>query len=180
MQRIIGYTYALYDIQPADLQMISQTSEYALRAVMFLAQNNDQPRTTAEIARRTNIPPGYLSKVLRTLSNAGLLNARRGIGGGFSLAKPPGSMTVLNVIAAVGDAVVRIQTCPLGSAEHRSLCAMHRMLDDVNAYIEDRFKTTTIQDLLDASLESHPMCEPSQRPITPNIIGRNRESGAVG
>jgi len=149
--------------------MISQTSEYALRAIMFLAQSNDHPRTTAEIAERTIIPQGYLSKVLRTLSQAGLLKARRGIGGGFTLARSPESISILDVFRAVGDDIARIHECPLGSVEHRSLCAMHRMLDDVNAYIENRFKDTTIQNLLDAASESHFMCRPEQRPITPRL-----------
>lgn len=137
--------------------MISQTSEYAIRAVMLLALSNNHPRTTAEIADRTNIPAGYLSKVLRTLSHAGLLHARRGIGGGFTLARSPDSMSILDLLAAVGDNIVRIQTCPLGSFDHQSLGAMHRMLDEVSAFTEARFKSTTIQDLLDEAQESTPL-----------------------
>jgi len=144
---------------------------------MFLALSDDRPRTTAEIAQRTQIPPGYLSKVLRTLSQAGLLESRRGIGGGFMLAKPPDQMSILDVLNAVDDGVNRIESCPLGSMEHPSLCAMHRMLDDVNAYIEEKFTTTTIQNVLDSAQESHPLCDPAQRPITPQIANPKRLSG---
>jgi Rrf2 family iron-sulfur cluster assembly transcriptional regulator len=141
---------------------------------MYLALSNDRPRTTAEIADRTQIPPGYLSKVLRILSQAGLLEARRGIGGGFMLAKEPATMSVLDVLSAVDGGVTRIDACPLGSFEHQSLCAMHRMLDDVNKYTEDKFKITTIQKLLESADESHPLCDPSQRLISPAINGENR------
>lgn len=146
---------------------------------MYLALSNDRPRTTAEIAERTRIPSGYLSKVLRTLSHAGLLEARRGIGGGFMLAKDPGAMSVLDVLNAVDDGMVRIETCPLGSLEHESLCAMHKMLDDVIAYIEDKFATTTIQNVLDAAGRTHPLCDPDQRPITPRINGLEIQSNDV-
>jgi len=147
--------------------MISQTSEYALRAVMYLALGDGKPRTTAEIAARTKIPPGYLSKVLRTLSQAGLMEARRGIGGGFMLGKEPEEISILDVISAVDAGVSRIESCPLGSFEHESLCAMHRILDDANAYIETKFRTTSIQDVLEQAGNSHPLCDPEQRPITP-------------
>ena len=151
--------------------MISQTSEYALRAVMYLALCESKPRTTAEIASRTMIPAGYLSKVLRTLSQAGLMEARRGIGGGFKLGKEPREISIHDVIIAVDAGVSRIETCPLGSFEHESLCAMHRMLDDANAYVETKFRKTTIQDVVDAAGVSHPLCDPTQRPITPTFGG---------
>jgi len=141
---------------------------------MFLALSNARPHTTAEIAERTRIPPGYLSKVLRTLSHAGLLDARRGIGGGFMLAKHPADMSILDVLNAVDDGITRIESCPLGSMEHQSLCAMHRMLDDVSAYIEEKFSTTTIQNMLEAACESHPLCDPTQRPIMPDISPDNQ------
>ncbi|MCB9848254.1 MAG: Rrf2 family transcriptional regulator [Phycisphaeraceae bacterium] len=156
--------------------MISQTSEYALRAVMYLAQDNDHPRTTAEISEHTLIPPGYLSKVLRTLSQAGLLHARRGIGGGFSLARAPEGLTVLDIFNAVGDDITRISQCPLGSSQHTSLCAMHQLLDDVHAYIENRFRSTSIQDLINSAAKSHLLCRPEHRSGLTGITNPSRNA----
>lgn len=54
--------------------MISQTAEYALRAIVFLADQRGTPRTTAQIAEVTQIPAGYLAKVMQSLSRVKLVH----------------------------------------------------------------------------------------------------------
>ena len=63
--------------------MISQTAEYALRAVVFLSMNVDAAFTTQQIAVATKVPAAYLSKVMQSLVRAGLVRSQRGLGGGF-------------------------------------------------------------------------------------------------
>ena len=58
--------------------MFSQTAEYALRAVVWLANNDDAPMTTNQIAKATQVSPDYLSKVLWALGRSGLVHAQRG------------------------------------------------------------------------------------------------------
>ena len=65
---------------------LTQTAEYALRAVIWLAQNPGSPQTTSRIADATHVPASYLPKVLQPLVRAGLLNGQRGIGGGYTYA----------------------------------------------------------------------------------------------
>lgn len=74
--------------------MFSQTAEYALRATVALAQDPDQPLTTAELARRTKVPQGYLSKVLQMLTREGLVRAIRGLHGGYQLSRPAIQITI--------------------------------------------------------------------------------------
>src|SRR5215218_1074463 len=106
--------------------MLSQTTEYALRAIVWLANTADDPQTTDQIAKATHVPCGYLSKVLQSLGRGGLVTAQRGKHGGFILSKPAASLTVLEVVNAV-DAMRRIETCPLGLKSHgRVLCPIHR------------------------------------------------------
>ncbi|SVE19271.1 uncharacterized protein METZ01_LOCUS472125, partial [marine metagenome] len=69
--------------------MFSQTVEYALRATVHLAMNNDRPQKTNQIADATQVPTAYLAKVLRELNRHGLVHSQRGLGGGISLAKSP-------------------------------------------------------------------------------------------
>ena len=57
--------------------MITQTAEYALRAMVYLA-DQEEPRTTNAIAEKTQVPAGYLAKVMQVLSKAGLVHAQRG------------------------------------------------------------------------------------------------------
>ena len=69
--------------------MFSQTVEYALRAMIYLAQCSDKLQATEEIARVTKVPPAYLSKVLQAMAKGGLVVSQRGLHGGFRLAKSP-------------------------------------------------------------------------------------------
>ena len=64
--------------------MISRTAEYALRAVVMLGSNPRRPRTTQQIAEQTQVPSGYLSKVLQALGRAGLVERSEACTGGLS------------------------------------------------------------------------------------------------
>ena len=128
--------------------MLSKTSEYALRSVVYLAENPTSANPLQVIATTTQVPPGYLSKVLQQLVRAGLLTSQRGLGGGFSLARPATEMSVYEVVQAV-DPISRILECPLKLPEHRDeLCALHRRLDDVMEMVEHSFRLTSVADLL--------------------------------
>lgn len=131
--------------------MFSQTTEYALRAVVTLAEAADRPLTTAEIAEQTRVPAGYLSKVLQTLGRAGLITAARGLRGGYRLSRPAHAICMLEVVNAV-EPLGRVHTCPLGLPEHTSLCPLHRRIDDAVASIERQLESTTLQELIAPAL----------------------------
>jgi Rrf2 family protein len=128
--------------------MISQTAEYALRAAVVLAGQTGRPMTTQEIARVSFVPSGYLSKVLQAMGRAGLVEARRGLRGGYVLSRPLNELTVYDVVNAV-DPLKRIVHCPLRLSAHAGrLCSLHQKLDDAVAMLESDFKQTTIAALL--------------------------------
>ncbi len=128
--------------------MISQTAEYALRAIAYLAKGPDNPHITREIAEATKVPSGYLAKVMQTLVKTGLVHSRRGLGGGFTLERSPETISILDVINAV-DPLQRILSCPLALPEHRdSLCPLHRRLDQTMADIEKALGVVTIADIM--------------------------------
>lgn len=135
--------------------MITQTAEYALRAVIFLA-DQDGPRTTSVIAEHTQVPAGYLSKVMQGLNKAGLVHSQRGLHGGFVLLSPATQLTVLEVVNAV-EPIRRYHECPLG-LHGKKLCPLHRKLDDAAKSIEELFGDTTIADLNVVSTGSKPLC----------------------
>jgi len=139
--------------------MISPTAEYALRAVVAIAQANGEAAPTQGIAKVTKVPPGYLPKVLQMLGRAGLVASRRGLGGGFRLAKPAAALTVLEVVNAV-DPIKRITRCPLDLESHGpNLCPLHKRLDEATEYIERSFASTTIAELLAQPGRSTPFCD---------------------
>ncbi len=123
--------------------MLSQTGEYALRAVAHLAASAPQPQTTKQIADVTRVPPAYLAKVIQALVRAGIAVSQRGAKGGVSLAVPPEELSILDVINAV-DPIRRIHECPLGLAAHGTrLCPLHARLDRAAAMVEEAFADTT-------------------------------------
>lgn len=139
--------------------MISQTAEYALRAMVYLAMNSDEPQITEKIAAGTKVPSGYLSKVLQSLSRAGLVKSQRGLGGGFVLKNQPDSITILEIVNAV-DPIKRIESCPLDLASHGVvLCALHKRLDDATQMVENAFQETTLKEILAKPTKSIPLCE---------------------
>jgi Rrf2 family protein len=139
------------------MQLISRTSEYALRAVLWLAQEPARSRTTRQIATGTRTPPDYISKVLQLLAKASLVRSQRGLGGGFQLAGDPAHITVLDVINAV-DPLERIHTCPLGLKAHgTNLCPLHCGMNDVAQQMEATFAKAKLADLLNGATPSIPL-----------------------
>ncbi|MAE59986.1 MAG: transcriptional regulator [Planctomycetaceae bacterium] len=127
--------------------MISQTTEYALRAVVYLAQHSADSWTTQQIADATHVPAGYLSKVLQGLSRFGIVSSQRGRHGGFQLAKPPSEFSVLEIVNAV-EPIRRITKCPMDIPSHAgTLCSLHETLDEAISMIEERFAATTLEDM---------------------------------
>ena len=147
--------------------MISQTAEYALRAMVHLAATSREqpPQTVEQIAAGTRVPAGYLAKVLQGLARAGLVTSQRGIGGGFRLSKPPDETTIYEVVQAV-DPIRRIYHCPLGLPAHgTNLCPLHRRLDDAMEAIEAQFRATTLAQLLEEPTGSKSEEKPCAFPI---------------
>jgi len=138
--------------------VFSQTVEYALRAVVHLAAEAPEGRTTDQIAAATRVPRAYLSKVLQSLGRAGLVNSQRGIGGGMTLTKGAEDITILEVVNAV-EPVQRIKTCPLELAAHGvRLCPLHRRMDNALAMIEEALGSSTLAEVLSEPTQSKPLC----------------------
>ena len=139
--------------------MFSQTVEYALRAVAFLASQAPAGRTTDQIATATRVPKPYLSKVLQKLVEKGVAHSQRGVGGGMSLVKSPAELTILEVVNAV-EPIGRIHECPLGLRSHGvRLCPLHKRLDDALATVEAAFRDTTLAEVLAEPSASVPLCD---------------------
>lgn len=140
------------------MKLLSEACEYALRAVVWLAQQPKGAYKVKEIAAATHAAPGYLVKVLQMLAKEQVLSGQRGSTGGFTLLKDPAELTVLQIVNAV-DPIERIHTCPLGFKAHGThLCPMHRRIDDAMATIQESFAGSTIHDLIHTTSRSKPLC----------------------
>ncbi len=139
--------------------MISQTVEYALRAVAHLAAEAPASCTTQQLAEVTRVPAAYLSKVLQSLVKGGLVRSQRGVGGGVSLAVEVETLTILDVVNTV-EPLQRIRSCPLELESHGThLCPLHRRLDDAMAQVEAAFASTTLAEVLKETGSSKPLCD---------------------
>ena len=139
--------------------MISQTAEYALRAIVCLAQNPEKPQTTVEIAKVTKVPEHYLSKVLHALTKGEIIRSQRGLHGGYILSHAVDQLPLLDIINAV-DPIKQIVSCPLKLSTHGThLCALHKKINHSIKLMEDVFKNSTVQTILDEPTQSIPLCE---------------------
>jgi len=138
---------------------LTQTAEYALRAVVWLAQNPGAPQTKADIAAATDVPSAYLAKVFQPLVRSGLIAGQRGIGGGYSLVRPPEEISLLDVVNEV-DPIQRIESCPLSLESHGTrLCPLHTLLAQVIVAEEKRLAGTRVSDVLGGGDRPTPLCE---------------------
>lgn len=151
--------------------MLSQTAEYALRAVVYLAYEAPEARTTEQIHRATLVKRAYLAKILQGLAKKGIVTTQRGVGGGVALAKSPQDLTLLEVVNAV-EPLQRIRTCPLGISTHGSqLCPLHRRIDAALAAVEEQFARTTLAEILSEPGANMPLCE-TPRSLTLQLLNR--------
>ena len=126
--------------------MISQSAEYALRVAVCLASHPGKPLTTVKIAEFTRVPPFYLAKLMRVLVEAGLVNSRRGINGGFHLARDPATLNLLEVVHAITPSM-RINGCPSDS-DGQKMCSLHRRLGQCQDFVEKMLAGSTVADVL--------------------------------
>jgi Rrf2 family protein len=128
--------------------MLSRTSEYALRALIYLTQHQDDwPITAQRIAQATGIPGKYLVKILGDLVRVGVLDATRGKHGGFRMTRPPKQTTLMEILAPFE--VFHGRRCPFGNpiCGDEDPCLAHNRWKQV-IETEQRFlRRTSISDV---------------------------------
>ena len=132
--------------------MLSQTAEYALRAVLHLAaRGGDAAVGAGEIAAQLNVPERYLARVLNALAHEGVLTSTRGAQGGFRLARAAHELTLAAIVApfdAVGESpqcLLRDRRCGVGEP-----CIVHEHWHEVAGNVRTFFQQTRIADLIEA------------------------------
>jgi Rrf2 family protein len=133
--------------------MITQKSQYALRALFELARRTEGgPTRIEDVAKAQGIPQRFLEVVLNELKPAGLVEARRGPRGGYLLAKDPKSITVGEVIEAVQGSFSPVECLSDPSAADclfRGDCVFLPLWEEIRGAVQTVYDSTTLQDLLD-------------------------------
>lgn len=132
--------------------VLSQTAEYALRAVLYMAEHGDaEPYRVTTLAEALRIPQNYLSKTMHLLARAGILTSARGKHGGFRLARPAAQIPLLEVIRPFDQLEARRQ-CLLGrpSCSDATPCAAHARWKQVADTTTAFFRDTTVAEIISA------------------------------
>ncbi len=119
--------------------MLSTTSLHAVRAVGELAElGADEYVGAATLAKKIGAPPNYLGKLLQLLSRHGIVDSRKGTGGGFRLARPPQTISLFEIVDPI-EHVDRWNGCFLGNKRcgMNGGCTIHRRWGPVrDAYLQ--------------------------------------------
>ncbi|MGE0490283.1 MAG: Rrf2 family transcriptional regulator [Vulcanimicrobiota bacterium] len=131
---------------------LSTRSTYGLRACLALAQQlNGPPVTTVSLSDENNIPRRYLEQILNAIRQSGLVESTRGPKGGYRLSRPPGEITVADVVRAVeGDMPPILCSMPeLRSANCRTHtgCASRKLCFELENSVMEVLGSTTLDDL---------------------------------
>jgi Rrf2 family protein len=129
--------------------MLTHTGDYALRGLIYLANDPDDGyHQTRDLAKALNVPANYLGKILQTLAHDRIVESRRGLNGGFRLARLPEQIRLYDVLNAL-EAVPRDPECPLITGGRQiELCALHRRFAAMAAKYVRFLKETTLEDVL--------------------------------
>jgi Rrf2 family protein len=115
---------------------ITSKSPYAVRALSELARvGGAGPVPIGEIARRRDIPVQFLEGMFATLRRAGILQSQRGVKGGYSFARPPREVTVLDVVEALEGAL------------DQELVGADEVFAEAVAALRERLRSSTIAEI---------------------------------
>ena len=128
---------------------LNRMTDYGIVVIGHLADNDAAVRTAPEIAEATGLGGPTVSKLLKRLARGGLVEARRGARGGYTLAKPAESISVAEAIEAL-EGPLALTACVRGADEacdHRSLCPMTGRWNKVDAAIRTALESVTLADM---------------------------------
>ncbi|MEQ1872124.1 MAG: Rrf2 family transcriptional regulator [Ilumatobacteraceae bacterium] len=133
---------------------VSSKGDYACRALLSLALHDEQtvPTSVRDIAERTALPQPYLEQILLALKGAGLVRSKRGVGGGYVLARPPAQIRISEILSAV-DGPITLgdfgEPHQDGACDHEGQCvllAIWKASGEHMRHILDGFTLQTVAD----------------------------------
>ncbi|MBN1309868.1 MAG: Rrf2 family transcriptional regulator [Anaerolineae bacterium] len=134
---------------------LSKRGEYGLRAMIDLANWTTESAVVPikDIATQEKIPVKFLEQILLMLKNAGLLQSKMGVGGGYYLAKPPEEITLGHIIRVLDGPLAPVRCVsqmayePCGCPDEET-CGLRLVMLDVRNAIADILDTTTLADVI--------------------------------
>lgn len=131
--------------------MLTQTSEYALRAMVYLARKGEGHYAgVKEIAKATDVPTNYLAKILQQLAKANVLESQKGFGGGFRIGKKLSKINLLAIVDPLEN-ISKFKRCVLGHrmCNDAMACPLHEAWMRISHEYLGSLQNTTLQDVAD-------------------------------
>jgi len=131
---------------------VSTRGDYASRALLSLALHGDggTPTSVREIADRTGLPQPYLEQILLALKGAGIVRSKRGVGGGYVLAREPAQILLSQIISAVDGPIVAgdfSEPHTNGSCDHEGQCVLLAIWSSAGAHMRHYLDSFTLADI---------------------------------
>ncbi|MEW6750366.1 MAG: Rrf2 family transcriptional regulator [Candidatus Latescibacterota bacterium] len=133
---------------------LSKKAEYALRALaeLAMADQEDGNLHAQELSRRVQIPVKFLEQILLILKRAGILQSRRGAGGGYVLSRPPDRISVGEIVRLIDGPVLLLDcavpvlqpACPCGQED---TCGLRDVMGEVRQSLSELLDRLTLADI---------------------------------
>lgn len=128
---------------------ITRKLDYGLRILLVLGCRPHERLTSVTLSKLINAPRQFTLKIAQTLTQAGLIKAQRGVGGGIQLARPPETIT-LNDIFKVMDTSSALNECLVDpkACTRAEYCSVHHSLRSIQSLLDSELKKTTLAGLI--------------------------------
>jgi Rrf2 family iron-sulfur cluster assembly transcriptional regulator len=145
---------------------VSTRGDYASRALLSMALHAGDlgPQSVRDIALRTGLPQPYLEQILLALKGAGLVRSKRGVGGGYVLARPPREITLAEIVSAV-DGPIQAGDFGMphenGACDHEGQCVLLSVWQEVSGHMRSHLQSYTLAEMMERALG---------RPAEPKVL----------
>ena len=131
------------------MKLITRDTDYALRALCFIAKGKDKIISAAELVRKLKIPQSFLRKILQVLNRKKILKSYKGQGGGFLLAVPANKILLVDLIE-IFQGPLRLNECFFKkmACPRKKTCALKKKIDTIERYVLKELDSITLASLL--------------------------------
>jgi Rrf2 family protein len=127
---------------------ITRRGDYGLVAILYLAREKPGHLSQIhEIASNCGLPEPFLAQIMRLLVRAGLVHSKKGVGGGFTLAREPKDISFLDVLEAL-EGPVAVNRCqsPIDTCEHKGSCSMEHVWSQAQDALTEVLRQARLSD----------------------------------
>lgn len=131
------------------MKLITRDTDYAIRAISYMAKHGDKTIPVNELVKSLNIPQPFLRKILQILNQKGLLRSHKGKGGGFKLSRKPADISIADLIkifqgpVRLSEHIFKKKPCP-----NVKTCILKKKLDNLEKKLFSELNSLNIKDIL--------------------------------